>query len=45
MLKRREYQVDHRARRAATFFVACDANSVTRVKIPDAMRIKGYLDS
>ena len=37
MSKRREYHVDLRAKKAATFFVACDANSDTRVrvKIPD----------
>ena len=40
--KRREYHVDCRAKKAANFFVACDANPNTRVKIPDAMRIKGY---
>ena len=47
MSKRREYHVDLRAKKAATFFVACDANSDTRVrvKIPDAMRAKGYSDS
>ena len=28
--------------KAVLFFVACDANPDTRVKIPDAMRIKGY---
>jgi hypothetical protein len=40
--KRREYHVDCRAKKAANFFVACDLNPETRVKIPDAMRIKGY---
>ena len=40
--KRREYHLDCRAKKAANFFVACDANPNTRVKIPDAMRIKGY---
>jgi hypothetical protein len=47
MSKRREYHVDLRAKKAATFFVACDAHSDTRVrvKIPDAMRAKGYSDS
>ena len=34
--------MDCRAKKAANFFVACDANPNTRVKIPDAMRIKGY---
>jgi hypothetical protein len=43
--KRREYHVDRRSKKAALFFVACDANPDTRVKIPDAMRIKGYSQS
>ena len=37
-----EYHVDHRAKKAALFFLACGLNPDTRVKIPDAMRIKGY---
>ncbi len=37
--------MDPRAKKAALFFVACDANPDTRVKIPDAMRIKGYSPS
>jgi hypothetical protein len=40
--KSREYHVDRRSKKAALFFVACDANPDTRVKIPDVMRIKGY---
>ena len=28
--------------KAVLFFVACDANPETRVKIPDAIRINGY---
>jgi hypothetical protein len=40
-LKRREYHVDCHAKKAAIFFVACEQNPATRVKIPDAMRIKG----
>jgi hypothetical protein len=43
--KRREYHVDRRSKKAALFFVACDANPDTRVKIPDAMRITGYSPS
>ena len=43
--KRREYHVDYCTKKAALFFVACDANPDTRVKIPDAMRIKGYSSS
>ncbi len=31
--------MDRRSKKAALFFVACDANPDTRVKIPDAMRI------
>ncbi len=44
-LRRREYHVDCRAKKAATFFVACEPNTATRVKIPDAMRIRGYSQS
>ena len=33
----REYHVDYRTKKAALFFVACDANPDTRVKIPNAM--------
>jgi hypothetical protein len=34
--------VDCRAKKATNFFMACDLNPDTRVKIPDAMMIKGY---
>ena len=37
--------MDYCTKKAALFFVACDANPDTRVKIPDAMRIKGYSPS
>ena len=37
--------MDRHSKKAALFFVACDANPDTRVKIPDAMRIKGYSPS
>ena len=37
--------MDHCSKKVALFFVACDANPYTRVKIPDAMRIKGYSPS
>ena len=37
--------MDRRSKKAALFFVACDANPDTRVKIPNAMRIKGYSPS
>jgi hypothetical protein len=40
--KRREYHVDRRAKKAALFFLARDANPDTRLNIPDSMRIKGY---
>ncbi len=44
-LKRREYHVDCRAKKAAIFFVTCEQNPATRVKIPNAIRIKGYSPS
>ena len=37
--------MDCRSKKAALFFVACDANPDTRVKIPDAIRITGYSPS
>jgi hypothetical protein len=43
--RRREYHVDCRAKKAAIFFMACEPNTATRVKIPDAMRIRGYSQS
>ena len=45
VFKRREYHVDYRTKKAALFFVACDTNPDTRVKIPNAMRITGYSPS
>ncbi len=42
--KRREYKVDDRAKKAAVFFRACEANPGTRLSIPAAMRAKGYSD-
>ncbi len=36
------YHVDCRAKKV---FLACEPNPATRVKIPDAMRIKGYSPS
>jgi hypothetical protein len=41
----REHHVDCRAKKAAIFFVACETNTATRVKIPNAMRIRGYSQS
>jgi hypothetical protein len=43
--RRREYHVDCCAKKAAIFFVACEPNTATRVKIPDAMRIREYFES
>ena len=43
--KRREYHVDYRTKKVALFFVTCDANPDTRVKVPNAMMIKGYSPS
>ncbi len=43
--RRREYHVDCHAKKAAIFFVACEQNTATRVKIPNAMRIRGYSQS
>ncbi len=43
--RRREYHVDCCAKKAAIFFVACEPNTATRVKIPNAMRIRGYSQS
>jgi hypothetical protein len=43
--RRREYHVGCRAKKAAISFVACKPNTATRVKIPNAMRIRGYSQS
>jgi hypothetical protein len=43
--RRREYHVDCRAKKVAIFFVACEPNTATRVKIPNAMKIRGYSQS
>jgi hypothetical protein len=43
--KRREYHVDCCAKKAAIFFMAYEPNPATRVKIPDAMKIRGYSPS
>ena len=37
--------MDRSSKKAVLFFVACDANPDTRVKIPGAMRINGYSPS
>jgi hypothetical protein len=44
-LKRWEYHDDCRVKKAAIFFMACEPNPATRVKILDAMRIKEYSPS
>ena len=36
--------MDCRAKKAALFFLACEANSATRLSLPAAMRAKGYSD-
>jgi hypothetical protein len=36
--------VDCRSKKAALFFLACEANPATRLSIPAAMRAKGYSD-
>jgi len=36
--------VDCRAKKAALFFLACEANLATRLSLPAAMRAKGYSD-
>jgi hypothetical protein len=41
---RKEYKVDDCAKKAALFFLACEANPDTRLLIPAAMRAKGYSD-
>jgi hypothetical protein len=42
--KRKEYKFDDCATKAALFFLACDANHVTRLSIPAATIAKGYSD-
>ena len=43
--KRKEYHVDSRAKHAAIFFVACEPNPATFIKIPSGvMQAKGYSD-
>jgi hypothetical protein len=44
-LKRKEYKVGDRVKKAALFFLACEANPATRLSIPAAMRAKGYSDA
>jgi hypothetical protein len=42
---RKEHNNDARAKGAASVYVACSCNPVTTLKIPAAMRAKGYLDT
>jgi len=44
MSTRKEYGVDKRAQAAAQFYVGCNMNPNTKLKIPAAMRAKGYSD-
>jgi hypothetical protein len=44
MSTRKEYGVDKRAQAAAQFYVECNKNPNTKLKIPAAMRAKGYSD-
>ena len=41
----KEHSVDARAKHEVSFFVACSGNPATTVKIPAAMRAKGYSDT
>jgi hypothetical protein len=38
------FEKDDRAKKAAVFFRACEANPDTRLTIPAVMRAKGYSD-
>jgi hypothetical protein len=40
--KRKKYEVDDRAEKATHFFVACQPDSATNVKMMEAMRVRGY---
>jgi hypothetical protein len=40
--ERKEYKVGDCAKKAARFFVACKANSDTRVKVTEVMQVRGY---
>ncbi len=43
--KRKEYKVDDNAEKVACFFIACQANPDTKVKVTEAMWVKGYSNS
>ncbi len=40
--KRKEYKVDDRTEKAACFFIACKADPATKVKVTEAMWVRGY---
>jgi hypothetical protein len=42
--KRKEYKDDNQAEKAAPFFVACKANPATKVKVTEALQVRGYSD-
>jgi hypothetical protein len=42
--KRKEYEVDDHAEKAALFFVACQPDPATKVKVAEVMRVRGYSD-
>ncbi len=43
-LKRKEYNVNDCAEKAVRFFVPCKANPATKVKVTEAMRVRGYFN-
>jgi hypothetical protein len=43
--KRKEYKVDDRAEKATRFFITCQANPDTKVKVIEAMQVMGYFNS
>ncbi len=40
--KRKEYKVNDCAEKAARFFIPCKANPATKMKVTEAMRVRGY---
>ncbi len=43
-LKRKEYKVDNCAEKVARFFITCKAKPATKVKVTEAMWVRGYSD-
>jgi hypothetical protein len=43
-LKRKEYKINDCAEKAACFFVACHPDPATKVKVTEAMWMRGYSD-